>query len=268
MDGSRAFSKDSCRLGEFALETWQGFVFVNLDPHPRALRESVAGLDDVLGDVDLSTWVIARTLDWGELPVSWKLVIENGAECYHHLGAHRTTLEPVYPHASVDVRLSDDDHWIGGYMQISREFSTGDGPDGFPLHPLFFAEPGAGMSAVQRASTLVAGVFPMFFFAMSPDFVTWFRWLPTGPESHRVDLHIVVPPTAAAQPDRERVLDEIEAVLRAIQDEDVATTSAVQRSLRSRFAGRGPLSPLEYPLWRFQRYLASRLLGNPGTPGE
>jgi phenylpropionate dioxygenase-like ring-hydroxylating dioxygenase large terminal subunit len=258
MGESEIFDKRTVRLGEFPLTEWQGFVFVNFDCDASPLAPRMVGIERVLGDIDLSSWQLVRTLDWGEQPANWKVVIENGAECYHHMGTHRDTLEPAFPHNSIDVTLSPGHEWLGGFMVIEPAFATGEA-DGYPIHPTFFAAAADGLSPIQRASTLVAGVWPMFSLAMSPDFVTWFRWFPTGPESHRVDLNVLVPPSAAAQADREEVLDQIENLLNAIQAQDAATNAAVQRMTHSPFSGNGPLSHLEYPIWQFQRFLASRL---------
>lgn len=260
MAGSEVFDRDATRLVEYPLTVWQGFVFVNLDRDAPPLAPRLAGAETLLGSVDLSDWTLARTIDWGQQPASWKVVIENASECYHHLGVHRDSLEPVYPHHTIDATLAASHEWFGAFMHIDPAFAAGFDGD-LPLHPLFFAEAAPGLGAEQRASTLIVGVFPMFFFAMSPDFISWFRWFPTGPEQHRVDINVLVPPAAAAQPDREAVVDQIVAVLDAIQTEDVAVNAAVQRMTHVAHAGNGPLSPLEYPLWQFQRYLADRLTG-------
>lgn len=262
MSESAVFDAASCRLGSYPIDVWQGFVFVSLDPEVAPLSTVMSGLAAELGDLDLSDWKVARTLEWGEQPAGWKVVVENAIECYHHLGPHRDTLEPVYPHASVDVEVSQDDHWIAGHMVVSEAFSTGEA-DGHRLHPLFFAEPAPGLSAQQRSAVLIAGVFPMFFIAISPDFMSWFQWYPTGPESHRLDIHLVLPPGAYAQPDREAVLDDVAQVLNEIQAEDARNNAGLQRMLHSRFAVGGPLARIEYPIWRFQRYLAQRLVGAP-----
>jgi phenylpropionate dioxygenase-like ring-hydroxylating dioxygenase large terminal subunit len=259
MADSPTFSPESVALGSFPLAEWQGFVFVSLDPDVESLATRTGGLDAVLGDVDLSSWRIGRSLPWGELEANWKIVIENAIECYHHMGPHRDSLEAVYPHASVDVDVSADDHWIGGHMVVSEAFAAGE-QDGHRVHPLFFADAAPGMSALQRSETFIGGIFPMFFVSISPDFAVWFQWYPTGPASHRLDIHLVIPPAAAAQPDRDAVLDEIAAVLDAIQAEDARNNAGVQRMLRSRFARGGPLARIESPIWRFQRYLASRLV--------
>jgi phenylpropionate dioxygenase-like ring-hydroxylating dioxygenase large terminal subunit len=237
-------------------------VFVSLDPDAPPLSTLTAGLDAELGDLDLSSWRVARTLPWGELDANWKIVIENAIECYHHMGPHRASLEEVYPHAGIDVELSQEDHWIGGYMVVSEAWADGE-EGGHRRHPMFFAEPADGLTPRQRSATFIAGIFPMFFIAVSPDFLSWFQWYPTGPDHHRLDIHLVLPPAAYAQPDREAVLDEIAAVLNAVQAEDARNNAGVQRMLHSRWARGGPLARIEYPIWRFQRYLASRLVDAP-----
>src|SRR5690242_5895422 len=102
MQDSEVFDPAQCGLATFSLAVWQGFVFVNLERDAPPLAPRLAGLDALLGAVDFTEWTLARTLPWGEQPVNWKVVIENGVECYHHMGPHAASLEPVFPHASVD----------------------------------------------------------------------------------------------------------------------------------------------------------------------
>jgi hypothetical protein len=108
---------------------------------------------------------------------------------------------------------------------------------------------------------LIAGVFPMVFVAVGPDAASWFEWYPTGPTSHRLDIHVLVPPASLAQPGFAAAVQRQLEVLRTIQAEDARTNAAVQRGVASAFAARGRLSLLERPLWQFQRYLARRLAG-------
>jgi len=99
----------------------------------------------------------------------------------------------------------------------------------------------------------------MFFFALGPDAATFFEWLPTGAGSHHLDIHVVVPPASFDAPGFDACLRAMLDAVRAIQEEDARINAAVQGGLGARLAARGPLSPLERPLWQFQRYLARRL---------
>jgi hypothetical protein len=149
--------------------------------------------------------------------------------------------------------------FVFGRLRTSEHAATGV-EDGFPIQPTILpARP--GLSAEQRSQTLIAAVFPMFALALGPDVASWFEWYPTGPESPRLDIHVVAPPSAFETPGFEAAIAAQIEALRAIQDEDARTNTGVQHGLHSRFAAPGRLSAHERPLWQFQRYLAARLSG-------
>lgn len=259
MQRAEGFERADCRLHRFALEVWQGFIFVNLDADAPPLAPRLTEVDALLEGIDLSTWLTVSTLDWGDVAVNWKVVIENACECYHHMGAHRETLQPIWPAATVTVDHTTSREWMYGRMRVSPAMAAGE-DSGYPIQPIFLP-PIAGLSARQRSETLIVGVFPMFFFAFGPDALTWFRWFPSGPRSHFVDIHVIVPPQSVPAPGFEAGLAMLIDGLRAIQNEDVLANSGVQRGLNARAAAPGRLSHLEQPLWQFQRYLAHRLTG-------
>jgi len=249
MRGAAGFERASVRLPEFPVELWQGYIFVCLDRAAAPLAPRLAELDRLLGGVDMSGWKLAGSLHWGEYGANWKVVIENAAECYHHLGTHRTTLQPLWPaNRAVVDETSSPDFMFGRLVTSER----------FPVQPILLP-PRPGLTDAQRSQTLIAGVFPMFFIAVGPDSASWFEWTPTGPTSHTVDIHVLVPPASLAAPGFAKALEAQLEALRAIQAEDAQTNLGVQRGVTSPFAKRGRLSALERPLWQFQRYLAARL---------
>jgi phenylpropionate dioxygenase-like ring-hydroxylating dioxygenase large terminal subunit len=259
MERAGGFARERAALPRFALEQWQGFVFVNLDPDAAPLASRMRAVEERLGGVDLSDWVSGGVVEWGAVGVNWKVAIENACECYHHLGTHGTTLQPLWPAQEVVLDESSDD-WICGHLRVSEAHSQGV-RDGHRVHPTVLP-PVAGMTPEQQSETLIVGVFPMFFFALSPDSATWFRWLPTGPESHELEIHLLVPPGSPSAPDFEARAGALLDYVRTIQSEDAATNAGVQRGARSRVAAPGPLSHHEKPLWQFQRWLAARLTGS------
>lgn len=75
------------RLPECRIETWAGFVFVNLDPLAPTLASFLAPIADQLepyriGDMRCMRW---RTV---KLPANWKTAIEAFNETYHLFGTH------------------------------------------------------------------------------------------------------------------------------------------------------------------------------------
>ena len=69
MDGSEAFEPASCSLPSFALEVWQGFVFVSLDPRAEPLAPRMRPIERILGQMHMSDWQIAGTVAWGDYKV-------------------------------------------------------------------------------------------------------------------------------------------------------------------------------------------------------
>lgn len=102
-DEDNFFDLDKAALGmtPIALDTWEGFVFVNLDPKPRQslseylgaeLQESIAGYPFA----ELST----NCFSWhAEVNANWKAVKDAFQEVYHISTLHRRTIGSVYSSA-------------------------------------------------------------------------------------------------------------------------------------------------------------------------
>jgi phenylpropionate dioxygenase-like ring-hydroxylating dioxygenase large terminal subunit len=257
MEGSAAFDRSVCSLPAFALEVWQGFVFVNLDPDAAPVAPRMAEVERVLDGIDLSDWRIAGAVNWGEAPVNWKVAFENYAEFYHHIGTHQASLQPLWPAAMVEFEALDSDQVFIGRMKVNPEHAIGF-EDGYPIEPTSLPH-APGIKPAQKAETVVYGVFPLFGLVVGPSSALWFEWTATGPESHRCDIHVLVPPATFAAPGFEQGLEATLHAVRAVQSEDAGANAAVQAAVRSPHAVSGPLAPIEATLLQFQRYLARRL---------
>jgi nitrite reductase/ring-hydroxylating ferredoxin subunit len=102
MEGARGFERAATRLPELRSETWQGFLFVNLDGAAPPLAPRLAALDERLARYRLAELVTLASLDY-ESAWNWKVMLENAAESYHHMGPHAGTLEPVLPALRTEV---------------------------------------------------------------------------------------------------------------------------------------------------------------------
>jgi choline monooxygenase len=78
---------DSAGFGLFPIrvETWRGFVFVNLDLEAQALAEALAPLDARLGSQPRRP---ARVRDSHPIACNWKVYVENYLDGYHQEGLH------------------------------------------------------------------------------------------------------------------------------------------------------------------------------------
>ena len=69
------------------IETWAGFVFVNLDSAAAALSEYLADLPAAVAAYPMAGLRRARRIEY-EVAANWKVIGENYTECYHCPGVH------------------------------------------------------------------------------------------------------------------------------------------------------------------------------------
>ncbi len=96
MKRTPGFNDSEVVLPRIRHEVWEGFIYVNLDGQAESTATLWSDLSTQLRSYALAEWKVVSTIDWGRCPWDWKVFMDNG-ECYHHLGAHRRTLEPLLP---------------------------------------------------------------------------------------------------------------------------------------------------------------------------
>ena len=102
MENSPAFDPDRVCLPQFGIETWHGFVYVNLDAGAEPLAPRLAALDPVFSQYRVKDMTLAFCED-AIYACNWKVLCENFCESYHVFRVHPRTLEPVTPTRSVRV---------------------------------------------------------------------------------------------------------------------------------------------------------------------
>ena len=85
--GCPDFADADLRLPEVRVDSWGGWVFVNMDPDAEPLRDYLAPLPDYLDPFELDR----MTYRWHvtvKVPCNWKVAIEAFNEAYHTYGTH------------------------------------------------------------------------------------------------------------------------------------------------------------------------------------
>ncbi|MGH2970257.1 MAG: aromatic ring-hydroxylating oxygenase subunit alpha [Solirubrobacteraceae bacterium] len=262
MDRSTLFSRerDTHCLTRYQTEVFHGFVFVNLDLEAPPLAPRLSEMEELIAPYALEDWRHMGRVAWPESPVNWKLIMDNGRECYHHQGAHRNSVEPLWPAHLVDADTTDSRNWFCQRMFVSPEAAVGQ-EDGHYQNPLVLPSI-PGLDAFQRSHYLLIGIYPNMFFAPGPDVMFIARWFPTGPATHVFELGYAVHKSQLDNSELPTILKETHAWAEEIQTEDSMMVTSIQRMITSGNAGRGgALSHLERPVWQFQKYLAHRLAG-------
>src|SRR5690606_13098019 len=80
-------NKADYRLPEVRVETWGGFVFVNLDPQAPPLAECMAPMQQLLERFDLGHRYVALHIE-KELFANWKAAKDAFIENYHTQATH------------------------------------------------------------------------------------------------------------------------------------------------------------------------------------
>lgn len=209
--------------GEFCLKQVQveelcGFVFVNLDPQAKPLKEQSGNLESEMRRYcpEIDRLTLSHRLTY-QLKANWKNVADNFLECYHCSPAH-----PAF------VDLVD----IKNYRTVT--------------HGIYSSHIAPAGRADNTAYQIPAGT--------ATDFAAWWLWpnvtfntfpgpanmtvlhiMPTGPETvlEHFDLYSLDKTPSECEREAMKYIDEV------LQPEDIGLVESVQRGLHSRGYHRG-----------------------------
>lgn len=252
MQQAESFDRSEVCLHTFRSEIWQGFVFVDLSGTAQSLAKKLSTLQEkFLGKWHMAEAELVWSAHW-ECPFNWKVLVENFMECYHHLGAHRKTLEPFLP-AKGCWTETENPHFSSMHLPLKESMrdeilETGNAATAFPVFP--------GLSLDDCLEWSIHLAYPNCLFFHAPDRFYWYRILPTGPETSSLLTAMFLHSSAKEQSDYEETLQrEIQAGI-DFHLEDMEMCTATQRGLASAGYAPGRLSHLEETIWLLQRYLA------------
>jgi Rieske 2Fe-2S family protein len=191
LDGALIRAKHTEDLDEFdfptyslaavRVETWQGFVFVNLAAEGPTLADQLGDLVEHMARFDFGRLRSARRIEY-TVGANWKFIAENYSECYHCPGVH-PQLNKLTPY---DLGGDFEPHgaWQGGWMELVGEAETmaldgGHGSrDGRP--------PMRGISPIDERRIFYYVLWPMTFLSIHPDYLLLHRLVPEGADRTRV----------------------------------------------------------------------------------
>ena len=193
MDLPANFHRDEYPLYEAQVDTWGGFLFVNLgEPLASSLTGFLGGEAE-----NVKRWPLAGLVsvhrEVSTLACNWKLFWENYSECYHCPGIHPELCRvvPLYREGLLsytDSRATlPPDQAHDTRARVAAGFSTWtlDGQSKLPLID--------GPDAEDRALGVVFASFTASLFVVAhPDYVRSVRILPRGPETRGTDCRLAV----------------------------------------------------------------------------
>lgn len=249
------FDRDDFPLYPVALDTWRGFVFVNLDPAPRqTLTEAVGDEAHWLERWPLETLALAYR-DEHDIACNWKIFWENYNECCHCPVVHKDLVRLV-PHYGKGLNERHD---------LPEDSPLRTRPSPLADGAVTWSENGQtdlpwfeGLGEAERAAGMTfSTVLPGIFLVGHVDYLRTVRVLPRGPERTRLVVDWFVAPEAInrGELDVERLIAFGNQVVR----EDALVCEINQRGLHSRAHRQGVLTPPEYDVLEFQTWVRGRL---------
>jgi phenylpropionate dioxygenase-like ring-hydroxylating dioxygenase large terminal subunit len=244
MEEVEGFDERSCRLPSLALEVWEGFIFVSLDPDAEPLTPRLSGLDELVGNYHFGDLVVAETVHF-DSPWNWKILVENFMEAYHHIGTHKETLEPTYPSRQSSVPDNGGQPWSFLWMPSVEPV---------PVEESIFPE----LSEAQRNGLFAAAILPSFLFAATAHNGIWYQLEPRGHDAMDLRIHVLLPAAVAdsLSPEEKKGIAELVSVIHL---EDMAANEGPWRGLHGALTTQGRLSTFEKAIWQLNQFWADRL---------
>jgi len=252
------FRREDHMLYEAPIESWGGFLFVNLGERPPPL---VAALGEEAKNIE--RWPLADLesvhRETSVLACNWKVFWENYSECYHCPGVHPELcrLMPLYREGLLsysDRRMAAPEE---GAIDDTRP-RVAPGVVTWTLDGQTRLPPIEGPSDFDRALGVVFASFTASLFVVAhPDYVRSVRILPRGPESIELTVDWLLPRGVAARHPLE--LESMIAMGQLLIAQDGRVCELNQQGLRSRRHRQGVLMPQEHALLEFHDWLRTRL---------
>ncbi|MEP2987358.1 MAG: aromatic ring-hydroxylating dioxygenase subunit alpha [Parasphingorhabdus sp.] len=240
----------ACRLPEFHIETWLGFIFVSLAEQPAAFAPQMEGAYDIMAPYQMESWRTAVAYDdiWSG---NWKMGIETGLEGYHIEGLHPNSFAGLMTSKGCTFQAA------GGLWNSYRIDINLDHPLGVQSKP--YAE---RMGGDDLTSAPTLSIYPNTNISCSQGNANWLTFMPINPGETRVIGGFLVPPDEyerlRAEPEELELTGQL---INAINNEDASAMIDLQKNVKSRAAKPGQLNIREEPLLYFYRYLSRRLGG-------
>jgi phenylpropionate dioxygenase-like ring-hydroxylating dioxygenase large terminal subunit len=248
MERSRVFDRNACGLSSYRLDSWMGFLFVNLDDDAKPLQPTMAAMERATAHYRIAeqTEIFHYEKEWAG---NWKLSAENSMEYYHHLGLHLHSIAVQTPakgtYMPTGPVLPDET-----FTQQRCRMET-------KRHAMNPHGDLRGFTEEELSTAYMVYVFPAFTMAMRPGTNNWLSFRPAGPEKTRVlGGYLMWKDIAEEEPELARARRDL---IMQVNDEDERATSDLAKVMRSRKVGRGPLSHFEATIAQFYRYLARSL---------
>jgi phenylpropionate dioxygenase-like ring-hydroxylating dioxygenase large terminal subunit len=251
MDEAADFDAKDWKLPELRSEVVDGIIFATLSPSIDSIGERLAGWSAKMAPHRLADLKIGYSFEV-ILNFNWKIAAETFAECYHHIGAHRETLEPRYPATLSWCEGARGQGWTECHQDLRPNMpAEGGNVIGLPLLP--------GIADMNKTGFDMYILFPATLVSINRERLNVTALTPLGPNKTRWSRHVMVSPECLDLPDYEEKIAALKGKGDAIFQEDIAVNEMQQIGAASSLAPIGRLSHLEHTVWYLANYVREKM---------
>ena len=212
MEQQQGFCKEHYALPQVRCDTWQGWVYVTLDPGLPPVAERLTDLTALIDVYGMSSYVETFYEEhvWN---TNWKLLAENFMESYHLPMLHRAT---VGPHSRLEEMECPPGFPAFNYHWITKEASL----------PIGNAHPdNQRLEGHWRKTTALLAVYPTHLITLTPGYFWYLVLQPRGVGQVHIRFGGGLAPEFVADPrgaeymaTLKHLLDEVNAVAGLISE--------------------------------------------------
>ena len=241
-----------------ALESWGGWLFVNLDGRAGSFTEHLGALPAMLANWSCEDLVVGVSHEY-ELAANWKLAAENYHECYHCPLIHPELCRVTHPNSGDNFR-DEPGAFVGGTMDIV-----------VGAHTMSFSGELVGsvrpsLDAAQRRQVVYVHLFPNLLLSLHPDYVMTHRIQPRTATTATIECQWLFAPEDLGRPDFSPG-DGVD-LWDLTNRQDWAAVESIQRSMASPLYRPGVLAHNEDAVYQFVALVANGYAGNPLVRGR
>ena len=248
------FDKTANNLPKLQIETWQGFIFVNLDPEAESLVSRLSPLDAVVANFGLKDLrgpaPVIEPFAW-----NWKVQFENNNDGYHASRLHQGLHDYIPSSGASFPKVPDG---TPGYYRLnaSTHKNAAFNPTEKALFPVF-----PNLTEEEQNRLLFVNLPPSLSLVITNDVVIYIIMDADSATTHNVTFGSLYLPEAMEDPLFESNAKVTMDYTNSIFAQDLHTDLLVQQGLGSKFAPRGRYSWQEdaqrqFNVWLVDRYWA------------
>lgn len=239
------FDPAALALVPVSLESWQGWIFVNVSGDAPPLERWLGDLSGLVAAHAPGRLRVAARHTY-EIASNWKIISENYHECYHCPQIHPQLCRVSPPDSGRNLSLAGA--WTGGSMELV------DGADTMALDGKSHSLPLSGLRGGQLREVYYYGLLPNLLISLHPDYVLTHRIEPRAADRTFIECQWLFPAEALERKDFSP--DYAVEFWDITNKQDWHACESVQRGVSSLGYRQGPLSARESAVYRFLTQVA------------